>query len=267
MGKIITICNFKGGTGKSTTTHCLAVGLGQRGYKVLIVDADSQCNLSYISKVDIRNNFNTIYEMMKGEKEPHDVIVSTKYYDIICGSLSTTKADREFQDDQYRFNAYYLLKGQLEKVRGEYDFILIDTPPTLAIMTQNCLIASDSLIVPTQADSLCISGLSNLKNQIDLIKSQTMNKTLYIEGLLLVKFQERTTLNRILRDELFEMAKKLETKVYNFAVRESTGVRESQTMKSNVLIDNPKNISAIDYNLFIDEFLRDNGKEGVKNGN
>ncbi len=60
MGKIITICNFKGGTGKSTTTHCLAVGLGQRGYKVLIVDADSQCNLSYISKVDIRNNFNTI---------------------------------------------------------------------------------------------------------------------------------------------------------------------------------------------------------------
>ena len=84
MGKVITICNFKGGTGKSTTTHTLAVGLHQRGYKVLLVDADPQCNLSMVSNIDTRDNVNTIYELIKGEREPQDVISHTPYYDIYC---------------------------------------------------------------------------------------------------------------------------------------------------------------------------------------
>lgn len=265
MGKIITICNFKGGTGKTTTTHCLGVGLGQRGFKVLLIDADSQCNLSYISNINIKDNTNTIYELMKGERTPQEVIYKTQYYDIICGSLSTSRADKDFQDEKYVFNAYYLLKNQLEKIKNLYDFIIIDTPPTLAIMTQNCLIASDSLIVPTQADSLCISGLSNLKKQIDLIKEQKVNSGLYIEGILLVKYSERTTLNRILKEELIESSRKLNTKLYKYAVRESVAVRESQTLKSNILIENINNISAYDYNLFINEFLEDNKKRGVIN--
>ena len=251
MGKIITICNFKGGTGKSTTTHCLGVGLGQRGYKVLLIDADPQCNLSYVSNIDIKDNTNTIYELMKGERQPQEVIYKTQYYDIICGSLSTSRADKDFQDERYIYNAYYLLKNH------------IDTPPTLAIMTQNCLIASDSLIIPTQADSLCISGLANLKKQVELIKTQTINKNLYIEGILLVKYSERTTLNKILRDELINTSIQLQTKLYKYAVRESVGVRESQTLRSNVLIDNPNNNASIDYNAFIDEFIEDNKKRGI----
>lgn len=265
MGKVITICNFKGGTGKTTTTHCLGVGLGQRGYKVLLIDADPQCNLSYISNIDIKDNTNTIYELMKSERTPQDVIYKTQYYDIICGSLSTSRADKDFQDEKYVYNAFYLLKSQIDVIKGLYDFIIIDTPPTLAIMTQNCLIASDSLIVPTQADSLCISGLSNLKKQIDLIKSQKVNSNLYIEGILLVKYNDRTTLNKILKDELINTSQALNTKVYMYAVRESVGVRESQTCKSNILIENKNNISAIDYNLFIDEFIQDNKKRGIIN--
>ncbi len=265
MGKVITICNFKGGTCKTTTTHCLGVGLGQRGYKVLLIDADPQCNLSYISNINIKDNTNTIYELMKGERTPQEVIYKTQYYDIICGSLSTSRADKDFQDEKYVYNAYYLLKNQIDTIKSLYDFIIIDTPPTLAIMTQNCLIASDSLIVPTQADSLCISGLSNLKKQIDLIKAQTTNKNLYIDGILLVKYSERTTLNRVLRDELIESSKALNTKVYTYAIRESVAVRESQTMKSNILIVNANNISSLDYNLFIDEFINDNRKRGIIN--
>lgn len=264
MGKITTICNFKGGTGKTTTTHCLGVGLGQRGYKVLLIDADSQCNLSYISNIDIKNNTNTIYEFMKGEKTFQEVIYKTRYYDIICGSLATSRADKDFQDEKYIYNAFSLLKNQLDKIKNLYDFIIIDTPPTLGIMTQNCLVASDSIIIPTQADSLCITGLANLNKQVDLIK-QAINKELYIEGILLVKYSERTTLNRILRDELIKSSNALNTKVYQYAVRESVGVRESQTMKSNILIDNEKNISAYDYNLFINEFIKDNIERGVIN--
>jgi len=259
MGKIITIANFKGGTGKSTTTHTLGVGLGIKGYKVLLVDADAQCNLSMVSNIDVRDNTDTIYEMIKNERTPNEVIRHTKYYDIICGSLSISRADNELTKEPYMFNMFYLLKEQLDKIRDDYDFILIDTPPTLALITQNCLVASDSIIVPTQADSFCISGLANLKKQVDIIKERTSNKNLYIEGILLVKYSDRTKLNQILREELFKASKYLQTKIYNFAVRESVGVRESQTLKSNILIDNPNNNASIDYQCFIDEFIKDNG--------
>lgn len=260
MGKIITICNFKGGTGKSTTTHCLGVGLKMRGKKVLLVDADPQCNLSMVSNIDIRDNDNTIYELVKGERQPNEVIYQTKYYDIICGSLSIARADNEFTKDPYMFNMFTLLKEQLDKVKDNYDYIIIDTPPTLALMTQNCLVASDSIIVPTQADSFCISGLANLKKQIDLIKERTPNKNLYIEGILLVKYSDRTKLNQILKEELIKASQQLNTKIYPYAIRESVGVRECQTLKSNVLVEYPNNNASIDYNVFIDEFLKDNEK-------
>ena len=260
MGKIITICNFKGGTGKTTTCHTLGVGLGVKGYKVLLVDADQQRNLSIVSNIDTNDNVNTIYELMKNEKQPQEVIYKTKYYDIICGSLSISRADNELTKDPYMFNMFYLLKEQLDKVKNDYDYILIDTPPTLAIITQNCLVASDSIIVPTQADTFCISGLANLKKQVDIIKDRTTNKDLRIEGILLVKYSDRTKLNQYLKDELFDACKYLETKVYKYAIRESIGVRESQTLNSNILIDNPNNNASIDYKLFIDEFLKDNEK-------
>ncbi len=264
MGKIITICNFKGGTGKSTTTHTLGVGLGLRGYKVLLVDADPQCNLTFVSNIDTKDNTNTIYELIKGERDPKETIYKTKYYDIICGSLSVSRADNELTKEPYIFNCFYLLKEQLDKIKKEYDFIIIDTPPTLALITQNCLVASDSVIVPTQADSFCISGLANLRKQLDIISSRTTNKDLYIEGILLVKYSERTTLNRVLKEELFNASKILNTKIYPYAIRESVGVRESQTLKSNILLDNPKNNASIDYTYFIEQFLKDNKEKESK---
>lgn len=263
MGKIITICNFKGGTGKSTTAHTFGVGLGLRGYKVLLVDADPQCNLSMVSNIDIRDNVNTIYELIRDEKQPNEVIYKTKYYDIICGSLSISRADNEFTKPPYLMNCYYLLRNQLEKIRDLYDFIIIDTPPTLAIITQNCLVASDSVIVPTQADSFCISGLANLKKQIDYITQGTNNKTLRIEGILLVKYSDRTRLNQVLKEELWKACQYLQTKLYPYAIRESVGVRESQTLKSNILIDNPNNNASIDYTNVINIFLKDNEKVEV----
>ena len=265
MGKIITICNFKGGTAKTTTTQSLGVGLKQRGYKVLLVDADSQANLSFVSNVETKNNTNTLYELIKGEREPHEVIIKTPLYDLICGSLDLTRADNELTKEPYLLNCIYLLKEQLDKIKDEYDFILIDTPPTLTIITQNCMTASDSLIIPSQADSFCITGLANLQKQIDVIKAKTINKSLYVEGILLVKYSERTTLNRVLKEELFKMANFMNTKVYGYAVRESVGLRESQTLKGSVLIDNPKNATAIDYNTFIDEFINDNKERGIIN--
>ena len=187
-----------------------------------------------------------------------------KYYDIICGSLGISRADQVFTQPPYLMNCYYLLKKQLDRVRDYYDYIFIDTPPTLAIITQNALVASDSLIVPTQADSFCISGLADLKKQLDLITTGTTNTTLKIEGILLVKYNERTKLNQLLRDELFKASNYLNTKVYRYAIRESVGVRESQLLKSNVLVDNERNNASLDYEMFIQEFLKDNEKVEVQ---
>ena len=123
MGKIITICNFKGGTGKSTTTHTLGVGLALKGKKVLLVDTDASCNLTQVSNVNIKDNTNTIYELIKGERQPQDVIIHTQYYDLICGSLSISRADNELTKDPYMFNMFYLLKEQLDKVKNDYDYL------------------------------------------------------------------------------------------------------------------------------------------------
>lgn len=264
MGKIITICNNKGGTSKTSTCHTLGVGLALRGYKVLLVDADPQCNLSFVSGVNTKDNEYTIYELIKEEREPQEVIVKCKAnYDLICGSLSLSRADNELSKEPYCYNMFGLLRKQLTKVKDNYDFIIIDTPPTLAIITQNCLVASDSVIIPTNADMFCISGLANLNRQIELIKDRTINQNLYIEGILVVKYSERTTLNKLLREQLIKASQELNTKLYNFAIRESVGFRESQTMKSNILLDKPDNATAIDYNAFIEEFIADNKKRGV----
>ena len=103
------------GCGKTTTTHTLGVGLGMKGYKILLVDADAQCNLSSVSNIDISNN-KTLYEVMKGEVEPQDAIQHTKYYDIIGGSLNMTRADTEFTKEPYIMNCFYLMKEQIDKI-------------------------------------------------------------------------------------------------------------------------------------------------------
>ncbi len=264
MGKVITICNNKGGTSKSTTAHTLAVGLHLKGLRVLLIDSDPQCNLSQVSNINTMENFNTIYELMKEERKIEDVIVRTDNYDIIPGSMSIARADSEFTQPPYVANCYYLLKEQIDKVKDAYDYIIIDTPPTLTLITQNCLVASDSVIIPTQADMFCLNGLANIKKQIDVITQRTTNKGLYIEGILITKFNDRTNLNKLLKEKLFEMANMLNTKIYQFAVRESVEVREAQTLKTNILLINPNNNSAVDYGHFIEEFLNDNKKKEVK---
>ena len=143
MGKIIATAVQKGGCGKTTTTHTLGVGLGMKGYKILLVDADAQCNLSSVSNIDISNN-KTLYEVMKGEVEPQDAIQHTQYYDIIGGSLNMTRADTEFTKEPYIMNCFYLMKEQIDKIKDNYDFIFIDCPPALDLLTINALSAADT---------------------------------------------------------------------------------------------------------------------------
>lgn len=248
--EIISITNQKGGVSKTTTAQSLAIGLALRKYKVLLIDADPQSNLSYTFKV--LNQGLNLYDLLKGTCTIQQAITKTEYVDIIAGSLELVSADKTFTG---AFDLY-LLKNQLDLIKNNYDYVIIDTSLTLGILTLNAFVSSDSVIIPMTPDVYSIQGTLNIKNQIDLITANTTNKKLYIKGLLLTKYNDRTLLNRELKETIDRATTILNTKLFNTAIRESVAVRESQAKNSSVLIDYPSNNASIDYQALINEIIK-----------
>lgn len=191
MGKIIGICNQKGGTGKTTTAINISAYLALGGAKVLLVDLDPQGNAS--SGVGFDNpEALTIYEGLIGHKLPQELIASTKWENLslIPSSISLTGAEIELVQVDYRERK---LKEFLSYIREEFEYIIIDAPPSLGLLTVNVLVASDSLLIPIQCEYYALEGVSKLINTIDLIKDR-LNPDLTIEGVLLTMADFRTRL-------------------------------------------------------------------------
>lgn len=252
---IVTITNQKGGVGKTTTAHTLACGLLQRDKKVLMVDTDPQMNLTFTAGIRPENINADLYDLFKGKRlERADICKASAGFDIIAGSLEFTGADMEFN----QMGREYLLKEILEPIKDNYDYIIIDTPPTLGVLTANALTVSDCLIVPMAADIYSLQGLSRLQKFLETAKKRT-NPNLYIDGLLLTKYSPRAVINRHLKEAVEEAAKQLNTKVYKTPIREAVAVKEVQFMQSDIFKDYPTANVTQDYNEFIIEFLK--GKE------
>lgn len=250
--KTITLSNQKGGVAKTTTTGALASGLSQRGYKVLAVDTDPQCNLSLSSGVDILSMDQTLYDVFKGTADLQDTIQKTDLgYDLSTGGLNLAVADMEFTQTGREF----MLREALDSVKADYDFCIIDTPPTIGILTVNALTASDSVVIPLTADLYSIQGLSQLNGMIERVRKYS-NKDLKIAGLLITRHDERTNISKALQDQITQTAKKLGTKVFKQPIRNSVAVRESQVMKSDIFTEAPKANATKDYTAFIDELLK-----------
>ena len=250
--KTITLSNQKGGVAKTTTTGALASGLSQRGYKVLAVDTDPQCNLSLSSGVDILNMDQTLYDVFKGTADLQDTIQKTDLgYDLSTGGLNLAVADMEFTQTGREF----MLREALDSVKADYDFCIIDTPPTIGILTVNALTASDSVVIPLTADLYSIQGLSQLNGMIERVRKYS-NKDLKIAGLLITRHDERTNISKALQDQITQTAEKLGTKVFKQPIRNSVAVRESQVMKSDIFTEAPKANATKDYTAFIDELLK-----------
>lgn len=250
--KTITLSNQKGGVAKTTTTGALASGLSQRGYKVLAVDTDPQCNLSLSSGVDILSMDQTLYDVFKGAADLQDTIQKTDLgYDLSTGGLNLAVADMEFTQTGREF----MLREALDSVKADYDFCIIDTPPTIGILTVNALTASDSVVIPLTADLYSIQGLSQLNGMIERVRKYS-NKDLKIAGLLITRHDERTNISKALQDQITQTAKKLGTKVFKQPIRNSVAVRESQVMKSDIFTEAPKANATKDYTAFIDELLK-----------
>ena len=249
--KIITITNQKGGEAKSTTAETLSAGLTKKGFRVLSIDMDGQANFSLSQNAD--KSKPTLLGVLTGEVKIENAIQKTNCGDFIPANKALSNADTILSDT----GKEYKLKEALATIPGLYDYIVIDTPPALNVLTVNALTACNSVIIPTQANIYSISGIDRLKDTIATIKKYC-NQALSIEGILLTRYSDRSTISKQLTNVINDLADKLNTKVYKSRIRESSIVREAQVCKQNIFDYSPKSKVAIDYDNFINEFLEDN---------
>lgn len=248
--KTVVFSNQKGGVGKTTSAAALAAGLTSRGYKVVAVDLDPQCNFCLSSGVDMLTLTATLYDVFKGTAKIDDVIVRGLGYDIVPGGLTLAGADMEFTAS----GREYMLSEALETIADRYDWAVVDTPPTLGILTTNALTAADGVIVPLTADVYALQGLAQLNGLIRNVR-RYCNRGLKIYGLLLTKYNDRQIVSKTLRDQIEAAAAQLDTKVFKTTIRESVAVREAQLLHCDFLREAPNANASIDYESFITEFV------------
>ncbi|MHC9083494.1 ParA family protein [Luteimonas sp. RIT-PG2_3] len=201
MARIIAIANQKGGVGKTTTAVNLAAGLAAAPKRVLLIDLDAQGNATMGSGVDKRDLLASTCDVMMGEVLAEDAIMETvEGFDLIPGNTDLTAAEIELMDAEGREQR---LKRALDPLRARYDFIIIDCPPALSLLTLNALTAADSVLVPMQCEYYALEGLSSLMQTIDALKAQ-LNPDLEIEGVLRTMFDVRNNLANAVSAELVE---------------------------------------------------------------
>ena len=193
MGKIIAIANQKGGVGKTTTSVNLSSALGVLGKKVLLIDIDPQGNASSGVGVIELDGKNTIYDVLVDGIDIKEAIIETEFENLhLCPSdISLAGAEIELvalSDREYRF------KNALKDIKNEYDFIIIDCPPSLGLLTLNTFVGADSVLIPIQCEYYALEGLSQLMNTIRMVK-KSLNSAIDIEGVLLTMFDARTNLS------------------------------------------------------------------------
>ncbi|MDD4088506.1 MAG: AAA family ATPase [Tissierellia bacterium] len=249
MAKVISISNQKGGVGKTTTTGAMAAGFKIKGYKVLCIDLDPQANLSFSSGAETED-CPTIYEVLKDETKASFSIQKMNSFDIISSSILLSGLDLEFTHT----GREYLLKEALSTIKDKYDFIFIDTPPALSILTVNAFTASDYIIIPMNADIFSLKGIAQLSETIKRVK-RYCNPDLKVEGIVLTKFNKRTILSREIKGTAELIAGQLGTKLFNTTIRASVAIMEAQTTQQEIFSYAPNNTAVQDYKDFVDELI------------
>jgi chromosome partitioning protein len=246
---VVTVSNQKGGVGKTTTVCNLAAGLKEKGFRVLAVDLDPQGNLGFSVGADMETDA-SIYHVLKGDVSAKDAIQETQTADIIVSSILLSAIELEFTST----GREYLLKEALASVSGEYDYILLDTPPTLGILTVNAFTASDAVIVPMLSDIFSLQGIAQLYETVERVKKYC-NPNLKVSGILLTNYNPRTNLSREIRGTVELVSRDLEVSLFETFIRKSVLVSEAQSVQRSVLVYAPENNAATDYRLFTEEIL------------
>jgi len=250
MAEIIAVANQKGGIGKTTTSLALADALNMQGKKVLYIDLDPQCNGTgnYRAKVD---GVGTLYDLLVNGDT--DCIQTTERGDIIAGDPLLKEAAKVIDGAAATFK----LKKGLTDIRNRYDYIILDTPPALSILLTNALTAADKVIIPLTADLFGLQGLTQLHDTITEVQEFT-NPDLKVDGLLLVKYKERTHLTKEIHASLPKYTKLLNAKVYDTKIREAVATQEAQAARESLFSWAPESTTAQDYMSLLNEIMGGN---------
>lgn len=260
MGKVIALANQKGGVGKTTTAINLAASLAVLEYKVLIIDADPQANATSGVGFDVRNVKTSIYECIVDELDPRKIILNTEIpgLDLIPSHIDLVGAEIEMLNLP---NREKVLRHVIEKIRNDYDFILIDCSPSLGLITVNALTAADSVIIPVQCEYFALEGLGKLLNTIKIIQTK-LHPELEIEGFLLTMFDSRLNLSNQVMEEV---KKHFQEMVFESVIQRNIKLSEAPSYGQPAILYDATSKGAASYMNLARELLQNNGLTRLKN--
>lgn len=251
MGRIIAIANQKGGVGKTTTSINLSACLAERGKKVLVIDTDPQGNTTSGFGIDKNNLENTIYELVLGECSISDCIIKNviQNVSVLPSNVNLAAAEIELIGVDKK---EYILKNEVDYVKDEYDFIIIDCPPSLNMLTINSMTTADSVLVPIQCEYYALEGLSQLIHTINLVKER-LNPHLTMEGVVFTMYDSRTNLSA----QVVENVKQnLKQKVYDTMIPRNIRLAEAPSYGMPINMYDAKSAGAEAYLQLADEVIK-----------
>jgi chromosome partitioning protein len=237
MGLVISLLNHKGGVGKTTSAINIGAGLAELGKRVLLIDLDPQANLTLA--LGIPRQPNTIYEAMRGEADliPYNV---KNRLDVVASTLDLSGAEMELINEAGR---EYILRELLDPIRDKYDYILIDCPPSLALLTLNALTSSDLVYIPLQTEFLAMQGLARIKQIIQKVRLR-LNKNLEMGGVIATMYDARKVLNRDVIDIIYKYFGDM---VFETKIRDNVSLAEAPAQRKDIFAYSPKSPGAKDY--------------------
>ena len=250
MGKIVSFSNQKGGVGKTTTCVNMAAYLASFGKKVLLVDIDPQGNATTgmgFSKSSLKKS---VYNVLIDDERVSDNILKTEAenLDLLPSNIDLAGAEVELV---YKKSREKVLKNALEEVRGRYDYIMIDCPPSLGLLTINSLAAADSVIIPIQSEYYALEGLSQLMNSISLVK-QHLNPSLEVDGVVMTMYDSRSLISKQIAEEIRKFFTK---RVFEIVVPRNIRLVEATSYGKPIMMHDPKCTGARAYKALTQEYL------------